>query len=166
MARHDALTGLLNRRSMNISMPQRHAEARAEGQAITLMMCDLDHFKLLNDEHGHAVGDEVLRRTAQRIHAAVRDSDLVFRYGGEEIAVLLDCGPADALRIAEKIREAVKSPGRRAGDEGYPPVTISIGAATSEQAKTELKELMAAADDALYAAKGEGRDCVRRVVLP
>ena len=166
MARHDALTGLLNRRSMNISMPQRHAEARAEGQALTLMMCDLDHFKQLNDEYGHAVGDDVLRRTAQRVHAAVRDSDLVFRYGGEEIAVLLECGAADALRIAEKIREAVKSPGRRTGDEGFPPVTISIGVATSELTKTELKELMAAADEALYAAKDGGRDCVRRVILP
>jgi diguanylate cyclase (GGDEF)-like protein len=166
MARHDALTGLLNRRSMNISMPQRHAEARADGQPITLMMCDLDHFKNLNDEYGHAVGDDVLRRTAQRVHAAVRDSDLVFRYGGEEIAVLLECNAADALRIAEKIREAVKSRGRRAGDEGYPPVTISIGVATSELAKTDLKELMAAADEALYAAKDEGRDCVRRVILP
>jgi diguanylate cyclase (GGDEF)-like protein len=166
MARHDALTGLLNRRSMNISMPQRHAEARAEGQPITLMMCDLDHFKHLNDEYGHAVGDEVLRRTAQRVHAAVRDSDLVFRYGGEEIAVLLECSPADAIRIAEKIRESVKSKGRRAHDEDFPPVTISIGAATSEHAKTELKALMAAADEQLYAAKGAGRDCVKQVTLP
>jgi diguanylate cyclase (GGDEF)-like protein len=166
MARYDALTGLLNRRSMNISMPQRHAAARSEQQPLTLMMCDLDHFKRLNDEHGHAVGDDVLRRTAQRVHAAVRESDLVFRYGGEEIAVLLECGPADAMRIAEKIREAVKAKGRRAGDEGYPPVTISIGAATSETAKTELKELMAAADECLYAAKHAGRDCVRLVTLP
>jgi diguanylate cyclase (GGDEF)-like protein len=166
MARHDALTGLLNRRSMNISMPQRHAEAQAEGQPITLMMCDLDHFKRLNDAYGHAVGDEVLRRTAQRVHAAVRDSDLVFRYGGEEIAVLLDCGPADAIRIAEKIREAVKSKGRRAHDDDLPPVTISIGAATSEKAQTDLKALMAAADDCLYAAKDAGRDCVKTVTLP
>ena len=166
-ARHDALTGLLNRRSMNISMPQRHADARAEGASITLMMCDLDHFKQLNDEYGHAVGDEVLRRTAQRVHAAVRDSDLVFRYGGEEIAVLLECSPADAQRIAEKIREAVKARGgRRAHDDDFPPVTISIGAATSEKAKTELKELMAAADEALYAAKDAGRDCVKTVTLP
>ncbi len=165
-ARHDALTGLLNRRSMNISMPQRHAEARAEGQAITLMMCDLDHFKHLNDEYGHAVGDEVLRRTAQRVHAAVRDSDLVFRYGGEEIAVLLECGSFDAQRIAEKIRESVKSKGRRAHDDDLPPVTISIGAATSEKAQTELKELMAAADECLYAAKDAGRDCVKTVTLP
>jgi diguanylate cyclase (GGDEF)-like protein len=166
MARYDALTGLLNRRSMNISMPQRHAEAHSEAQPLTLMMCDLDHFKRLNDEHGHGVGDDVLRRTAQRVHAAVRESDLVFRYGGEEIAVLLECGPADAVRIAEKIREAVKAKGRRPGDEGYPPVTISIGAATSENAQTALKELMAAADECLYAAKDAGRDCVRHVTLP
>lgn len=165
MARHDALTGLLNRRSMNSALPQRHAEARADGLPITLMMCDLDHFKKLNDEYGHAVGDDVLRRTAQRVNAAVRDSDLVFRYGGEEIAVLLQCGPSDALRIAEKIREAVKAKGRRAGDEGFPPVTISIGAATSERGGTDLKELMAAADDCLYAAKDAGRDCVRHVTL-
>ncbi|MDQ7249257.1 diguanylate cyclase [Dongia sedimenti] len=166
MARHDALTGLLNRRSMNSALPQHHAEARAEGLPITLMMCDLDHFKKLNDEYGHAVGDDVLRRTAQRVNAAVRDSDLVFRYGGEEIAVLLQCGPSDAVRIAEKIREAVKARGRRAGDEGFPPVTISIGAATSERGRTDLKELMAAADDRLYAAKDAGRDCVRHVTLP
>ena len=166
MARHDALTGLLNRRSMNISMPQRHAEARAEGHPITLMMCDLDHFKHLNDEYGHAVGDEVLRRTAQRVHAAVRESDLVFRYGGEELAVVLECGSGDALRIAEKIREAVKARGRRAGDDEFPPVTISVGAATSEKAATELKALMAAADERLYAAKDAGRDCVRHVTLP
>ncbi len=165
-ARHDALTGLLNRRSMNISMPQRHAEARAENQPITLMMCDLDHFKHLNDEYGHAVGDEVLRRTAQRVHSAVRDSDQVFRYGGEEIAVLLECGPADAVRIAEKIRESVKSKGRRAHDDEYPPVTISIGAATSEHAQTDLKALMAAADEQLYAAKDAGRDCVKHTTLP
>jgi diguanylate cyclase (GGDEF)-like protein len=165
-ARHDALTGLLNRRSMTIAMPQRHAEARAENQPITLMMCDLDHFKQLNDEYGHAVGDEVLRRTATRVHAAVRDSDLVFRYGGEEIAVLLECGPGDALRIAEKIRESVKSRGRRAHDDDFPPVTISIGAATSEHAKTDLKALMAAADAQLYAAKDAGRDCVKTVSLP
>jgi diguanylate cyclase (GGDEF)-like protein len=165
-ARHDALTGLLNRRSMNILMPQRYAEARAGSQPITLMMCDLDHFKQLNDEYGHAVGDEVLRRTATRVHAAVRDSDLVFRYGGEEMAVLLECGPADALRIAEKIRESVKSRGRRAHDDDLPPVTISIGAATSEQADTDLKALMAAADEQLYAAKDAGRDRVKAVTLP
>jgi diguanylate cyclase (GGDEF)-like protein len=166
MARHDALTGLLNRRSMNIAMPQRHAEARAEGRPITLMMCDLDHFKRLNDEHGHAIGDEILRRVAQRVNAAVRDSDLVFRYGGEELAVLLDCGSGDAIRIAEKIREAVKAPTRRQADLDLPPVTISVGAATSARGGTELKALMAAADECLYAAKRAGRDCVRHVSLP
>ena len=166
MARHDPLTGLLNRRSMSTALPQRHAEARAERQPITLMMCDLDHFKNLNDEYGHAVGDDVLKRTAQRVAASVRDSDLVFRYGGEEIAVLLDCGAADALRIAEKIRESVKAPTRRAGDVDLPAVTISIGAATSTRGKTALDQILTVADECLYTAKNAGRDCVRHATLP
>jgi diguanylate cyclase (GGDEF)-like protein len=166
LARYDALTGLLNRRSMNSALPVRHAEASRNARPITLMMCDLDHFKRLNDEHGHAVGDEVLRRTAQRISSAVRDSDLVFRYGGEEISVLLDCGSGDAVRIADKIRDAVKAPTRRAGDTDLPPVTISIGAATSTRAATEMKNILEAADECLYAAKDAGRDCVRHVSLP
>jgi diguanylate cyclase (GGDEF)-like protein len=166
LARYDALTGLLNRRSMNSALPVRHAEASRNARPITLMMCDLDHFKRLNDAHGHAVGDEVLRRTAQRISSAVRDTDLVFRYGGEEISVLLDCGSGDAMRIADKIREAVKAPTRRAGDSDLPPVTISIGADTSSRGATDLKTILEAADDCLYAAKDAGRDCVRHVTLP
>jgi diguanylate cyclase (GGDEF)-like protein len=166
LARHDPLTGLLNRRTMNSELARHFATARREARPITLMMCDLDRFKLLNDEHGHAVGDEVLRRTAERVSAAVRDSDLVFRYGGEEIAVLLDCGPADAIRIAEKIRESVKAPGRRSADTELPTVTISIGAATSERAQTDLGRILGVADERLYAAKDAGRDCVRHETLP
>jgi diguanylate cyclase (GGDEF)-like protein len=166
LARYDALTGLLNRRSMNSALPVHHAEASRNARPITLMMCDLDHFKRLNDEYGHAVGDEVLRRTAQRISSAVRDNDLVFRYGGEEISVLLDCGSGDAVRIADKIREAVKSPTRRAGDADLPPVTISIGAATSARGATDIQRILEAADECLYAAKDAGRDCVRHVSLP
>jgi diguanylate cyclase (GGDEF)-like protein len=166
LARHDALTGLLNRRSMNSALPQRHARARELGRAISLLMCDLDHFKRLNDEYGHAVGDEVLKRTASRVSAAVRDTDLVFRYGGEEIAVLLDCGAFDAQRIADKIRESVKAPTRRAGDPELPIVTISIGAATSTGGVTDIRQLMASADECLYSAKDAGRDCVRHVTFP
>ena len=166
LARHDALTGLLNRRSMNSAMPQRLARAKETGRPITVMMCDLDHFKHLNDEYGHATGDEVLKRTASRISTAVRDSDLVFRYGGEEMAVVLDCGPFDAQRIAEKIREAVKAPTRRAGDPELPTVTMSIGAATSTNGTTELRQLLTAADESLYAAKDAGRDCVRHTTVP
>jgi diguanylate cyclase (GGDEF)-like protein len=120
----------------------------------------------LNDEFGHAFGDQVLKRTAERISASVRDTDLVFRYGGEEILVLLDCGPADAIRIAEKIREAVKAPGRRSADPDLPPVTISIGGATSEQGTTDRGRVLAAADESLYAAKDAGRDRVVHVSKP
>jgi len=80
--------------------------------------------------------------------------------------VLLDCGSGDAIRIAEKIREAVKAPTRRAADADLPAVTISVGAATSAHGATELKAILEAADECLYAAKDAGRDCVRHVSLP
>lgn len=167
MARIDPLTGLLNRRSMDTSLDDHFERARSTGQPISLLMCDLDRFKRLNDEHGHAAGDRVLKRTAERISAAVRDTDQVFRYGGEEIAVLLlDCGPETALRIAEKIRESVKAPGRRAADAALPTVTISIGAATSSAGATPARKLLGAADDCLYQAKEAGRDRVVQTTLP
>jgi diguanylate cyclase (GGDEF)-like protein len=167
MARVDPLTGLLNRRSMDVSLEDQFERARAAGQSISLLMCDLDRFKRLNDEHGHAAGDRVLKRTAERISAAVRDTDQVFRYGGEEIAVLLrDCGSETAVRIAEKIRESVKAPGRRAADAALPTVTISIGAATSDRGETPARKLLGAADDCLYRAKEGGRDRVMETTLP
>jgi len=166
LARHDPLTGLLNRRIMEKVLPARYEQARSAGRPVALLMCDLDHFKQLNDEYGHVVGDDVLRRTAERVSAAVRDTDLVFRYGGEEIAVLLDCEPAEAFRIGEKIREAVKASGRRADDPDLPPITISIGAAASEACGTALSRLLACADECLYSAKNAGRDCLREVTLP
>src|SRR5581483_11717422 len=166
MARIDPLTGLLNRRSMDLSLDDHFTSARETGQPISLLMCDLDRFKRLNDEHGHAAGDRVLKRTAERIAAAVRDSDMVFRYGGEEIAVLLqDCGPETARRIAEQIRETVKAPGRRAADAALPTVTISIGAATSTYGKSLPGKVLVAADDCLYKAKADGRDRVAQTVL-
>jgi diguanylate cyclase (GGDEF)-like protein len=167
MARIDALTGLLNRRSMDIALDEHFERARSLGRPTSLLMCDLDRFKKLNDEHGHAAGDRVLKRTADRIAAAVRESDQVFRYGGEEIAVLLeDCAPETALRIAEKIRESVKAPGRRAADTALPTVTISIGAATSSRGETPSRKLLGAADDCLYQAKDAGRDRVVQNTLP
>jgi diguanylate cyclase (GGDEF)-like protein len=167
MARIDALTGLLNRRSMDIALDEHFERARSLGRPTSLLMCDLDRFKKLNDEHGHAAGDRVLKRTADRIAAAVRESDQVFRYGGEEIAVLLeDCAPETALRIAEKIRESVKAPGRRAADQALPTVTISVGAATSSASQTPPGKLLVAADDCLYQAKEGGRDRVVQTALP
>jgi diguanylate cyclase (GGDEF)-like protein len=166
IARIDPLTGLLNRRSMDLSIRDHFERARDSGQPISLLMCDLDHFKRLNDQHGHAAGDRVLKRTAERISAAVRDSDMVFRYGGEEIAVLLqDCGAETAGRIAEQIRESVKAPGRRQADAALPTVTISIGCATSAYGKTLPAKVLAAADDCLYQAKGKGRDRVVQTTL-
>ncbi|HVZ00859.1 MAG TPA: GGDEF domain-containing protein [Dongiaceae bacterium] len=167
MTRIDPLTGLLNRRSMDLALNDHFERARETGRPISLLMCDLDRFKKLNDEYGHAAGDRVLKRTADRISAAVRESDLVFRYGGEEIAALLeDCGPETAWRIAEQIRESVKAPGRRAADAELPLVTISIGAATTGAGKTLPGRVLAAADECLYQAKEGGRDRVVQTTLP
>ncbi len=158
----DALTGLLNRRSFDSALGELFRRARGKGKPISLLMCDLDHFKKINDTYGHDTGDRVLRQAAKRLATAVRGSDQVFRYGGEEMVVLLvDCGPEQAQAIAEKVRERIKQKDRRAEVElRLPQVTISIGAATSTGGRTDPAVVLAAADAALYEAKHGGRDRV------
>lgn len=158
----DALTGLLNRRSFDSALGELFGRARKKGKPISLLMCDLDHFKAVNDTYGHETGDRVLRQVAKRLATSVRGSDQVFRYGGEEMVVLLvDCGPDQAVGIAEKIRERIRQKDRRAeAEERLPDVTISIGAATSAEGRTDPAAILAAADAALYEAKHAGRDRV------
>ena len=158
----DALTGLLNRRSFDSAMVELFGRARQKTKPISLLMCDLDHFKKVNDTYGHETGDRVLRQVAKRLATSVRGSDQVFRYGGEEmVVVLVDCGPEQAMGIAEKIRERVRQKDRRSeADQRLPEVTISIGAATSAEGRTDSAAVLAAADAALYEAKHAGRDRV------
>lgn len=158
----DALTGLLNRRSFDSALGELFRRARGKAKPISLLMCDLDHFKKINDTYGHETGDRVLRQAAKRLATAVRGSDQVFRYGGEEmVVVLVDCGPDQAQAIAEKVRERIKQKDRRAEVElRLPQVTISIGAATSTEGRTDPSVVLAAADAALYEAKHGGRDRV------
>jgi diguanylate cyclase (GGDEF)-like protein len=158
----DALTGLLNRRSFDSALGELFQRARQKGKPISLLMCDLDHFKKVNDTYGHDTGDRVLRQVAKRLATSVRGSDQVFRYGGEEMVVLLvDCGPEQAVGIAEKIRERIRQKDRRAEiDQRLPEVTISIGAATSAEGRTDSAAVLAAADATLYEAKHAGRDRV------
>ena len=158
----DALTGLLNRRSFDSALGELFKRARQKSKPISLLMCDLDHFKKVNDTYGHETGDRVLRQVAKRLATSVRGSDQVFRYGGEEMVILLvDCGPEQALAIAEKIRERIKQKDRRAEVElRLPQVSVSIGAATSTGGRSEPAVVLAAADAALYEAKHAGRDRV------
>ncbi len=158
-ANTDALTNLANRAYLMPRLGRLLAEAIRDGRPLCVVMADLDHFKPINDTHGHQVGDQVLRDTAARLRAAVRDFDLVARYGGEEfIAVLRDTPLETALQVAERIRKRIgDSPFNIAGTSLV--VTISQGIAQVRSGDS-VDALIERADAALYRAKQAGRNCV------
>jgi two-component system cell cycle response regulator len=161
-ATHDLLTSLWNRGVIVELMSHEIMRARREHSCTAVMMCDIDHFKSVNDQFGHAVGDEVLREVARRLHKSVRSYDMVGRYGGEEFLVSLNkCNPGSAVSRAENLR--IKICDRPIQTTNNPlTVTISIGLAlSSEFTQCTVEELMHQADMALYAAKAAGRNCVR-----
>ena len=128
-------------------------------------MADIDHFKSVNDRHGHMGGDDVLREIAPRLHSTFRKEDAVGRYGGEEFVVLITgCAAADAITLAERFREAVEGDAFRAG-AAVIQVTASVGVATGD-ATDGLDTLLKAADDALYCAKKDGRNRVVGAGIP
>lgn len=156
----DALTGLANRRAFIDAATAAMARAERSKQPLTLAVVDLDHFKRVNDTHGHNAGDEVLRRFAVVAQAAVRDVDLVARLGGEEFAVLLhDSALSDAAVPLQRLRRALE-----ATEVSYPGgrvrVTMSAGMARWSGEGADINEWLAAADRALYAAKEAGRNAV------
>jgi diguanylate cyclase (GGDEF)-like protein len=154
-AARDPLTGLANRRSLDDSLDRELSRARREGASLSLVLLDVDHFKAINDGHGHQVGDEVLAIVARTLAETVRDMDLVARYGGEEFVVLLP-GTAldDAMGTAERLRTAV------ARQQAPAPVTVSAGVATFPDQAPSGAELLVLADRALYEAKRAGRNRV------
>ena len=155
MATTDALTGLRNRRALNHSLQLELAIVERRSTPLSLLMLDVDHFKRINDTHGHEAGDKVLRAIAQLLSGCARVIDIVARVGGEEFAVILPNTDAQgALVIAERMRTAVA-----AADWLGHPTTISIGAATL-QGEEDAARLYARADAALYAAKSAGRNQV------
>lgn len=156
----DALTGLANRRAFIEAATAAMARAERSGESLSLAIVDLDHFKRVNDSHGHGVGDEVLRRFAVVAQAAVREVDLVARLGGEEFGVLLlGGGPPDAAMPMHRMRRAMAaSEIEHAG--GQLRVTLSAGLATWAGPGMDLDTWLAAADRALYAAKAGGRNAV------
>jgi len=161
-ATHDLLTSLWNRGVIVELMSHEIMRSRRERSCTAMMMCDIDHFKSVNDQYGHAVGDEVLREVARRLHNSVRSYDMVGRYGGEEFLVALNkCDPGSAVSRAENLR--MKIGGRPIQTANVPvTVTISIGLALSTDfTECSVEELMHQADMALYAAKAAGRNCVR-----
>ncbi len=154
----DALTGLPNRRYFD-EFCGLLARRRRSGDAIGVLMIDIDRFKALNDRHGHAVGDEVLRAVGAALAATVRDDDVPARYGGEEFVVLLRNPSREvAVEIGERVRRAVAALDLRA--HGVQRVTVSVGVAVQSSPDQPVGELVEAADQALYRAKRAGRDRV------
>lgn len=154
----DPLTGLYNRTALEQRLGELEGEPtnEAEGLSHALLLCDLDHFKRVNDQLGHAAGDAVLQDVAYTMRATLRAGDSIYRVGGEEILVVLPgADEAHAVEIAERLREAV----RRRRPVGV-AVTVSIGVAVSQPGPLDTDELVGLADAALYSAKAGGRDRV------
>ena len=157
----DALTGLANRRVLNLAAPVMFRECQKEGKPLSVLMLDIDHFKMVNDLHGHSAGDAVLRQFAAVIQSQVRSSDMTARYGGEEFVVVLAGAPlAPAMRLAERIRAAVQGAVME-HDKGHLAVTVSVGVSTAFPGEVDdLDAVIRAADRNLYRAKRAGRNCV------
>ena len=152
----DELTGLLNRRSLEPRLVEVSQQAAMTGQPVSVIVADLDHFKQVNDNHGHAAGDLVLRQTADAMRRRLRTFELLYRTGGEEFLLVLPVSNEnDALAIAGTLRAAVE----QAHPTGL-PVTCSFGVATLRGGDVTLASLMKEADTALYAAKRGGRNRV------
>ena len=158
---HDSLTGLLNHEEILQVLAQELSRAEREENCAGVIMADIDFFKKINDTHGHLVGDVVLRSIACKLHSLIRSYDFIGRYGGEEFLIILpDCCLEYAAAFAERLRQSVSSDSIDTS-EGMVPVTISFGVAAST--KTRMKDadsLVKAADEALYRAKGNGRNRV------
>lgn len=160
-ATHDTLTGLPNRRAADDFMAQAALRAQRQGTPLSALMIDIDFFKKVNDQYGHAAGDHVLQTLARLLRQRARATDLVARWGGEEFLMLLpDTPPAGAMEVAEQLRRAVQS-APFGWQQTTVPVTVSIGAATWGSGPFHANALIASADSALYLAKHSGRNCVR-----
>jgi diguanylate cyclase (GGDEF)-like protein len=153
----DPLTGLFNRNALELRLAELDSDARSHPDAShALMLCDLDHFKRVNDRLGHAAGDSVLQEVAYTMRANLRAGDSIYRVGGEEILVVLPGATREAaVDIAERLRLAVRDLHPVGID-----MTVSIGVAVSRPGGFDTEDLVARADEALYTAKANGRDMV------
>lgn len=161
LATTDALTGLANRRRLDERLTAELARAARSSEPLTLVLCDVDHFKRFNDLYGHQRGDACLVEVAQALESVVRrPADLAARYGGEEFALVLpDTSHEGAMALVQRLRRSVRERAiAHAGNDGHGVITLSAGVATVVGAWSP-SELIELADRALYDAKGRGRDC-------
>jgi diguanylate cyclase (GGDEF)-like protein len=156
----DVLTGWLNRRALIDIAAREFARCRRSSKAMHMLVFDIDHFKAVNDRHGHAIGDEALCHVTTLASGVLRGCDALFRTGGEEFAVLLDTSDASlAHAIAERLREQVESTPLHA-DGSVVPMTVSVGVAALDAQDANWEDVLARADSALYHAKQHGRNRV------
>ena len=155
MAATDGLTAIANRRTFESTLEREIARAQRHAEPVSLVMVDIDHFKALNDSHGHQAGDDVLRNVAAALACECREFDLAARYGGEEFAIVLPgCTAEESLVIAERFRRVVSAA------PTVVPITASAGVATYPDHAKDADELVRVADEALYESKRAGRDRV------
>ncbi len=151
----DGLTRTFNRRRLDRDL----GRLVTPGRLVSLVMLDVDHFKRFNDDHGHAAGDEVLRRVADAVRGSIRPTDVLYRYGGEEFCILLaDTTTSEAADVCERVRAAVESTAVTHDGAALPTVTVSLGVAATDDGRADV--LAGAADAALYDAKRQGRNRV------
>ena len=160
----DGLTGIANRRSFDNALLRAWDRSQRSHTALGVLMIDVDHFKRYNDTHGHQAGDEILRRVAHGVQAAVlRPDDVAARYGGEEFAIVLPLAEGEASRlVGERVRYNVRALAIPYPEAPSGVITVSVGVASTRPAESGIgtKELLESADNALYQAKREGRDKV------
>ncbi|HTE42918.1 MAG TPA: GGDEF domain-containing protein [Steroidobacteraceae bacterium] len=162
LSRHDGLTDLLNRRAMEEALEHHIQLGKRSGAAFAVMMLDMDHFKRINDQHGHAVGDLALKHVAALLQRLMREQDSLARFGGEEFVILLARTTFDdAEPLAERIRASISESPLTHADEAV-PLSISIGLAQWHGAAEDASHLLSRADAALFQAKVQGRNRVVR----
>jgi diguanylate cyclase (GGDEF)-like protein len=160
-ARVDPKTGLLNATTWQREAELEVARAERTHTPLAIAIADIDHFKLVNDKHGHLVGDAALSLISATMSALLRDYDLLGRFGGEEFAICLPhTDPEEAHQVADRLRQKISMISTQAPGAPAVQITISVGVASLESAHRTLDELIAAADAALYRAKAAGRNCV------
>jgi diguanylate cyclase (GGDEF)-like protein len=162
-SRTDVLTSLYNRRHMWELLTAELDRGQRQGSSSGILLADVDHFKSINDTFGHGAGDAVLVEVARRLRAVARPYDVIARWGGEEFCILAPgiASDADLLSLAERLRCAIEEGPFTRRDGMALPVSISIGAVRTDLAESSAEGLLEAADQALYAAKGAGRNCSR-----
>jgi diguanylate cyclase (GGDEF)-like protein len=160
LATHDPLTGLLNRREFDRLLAEEAERSRRFGHPFALVLGDIDHFKEINDSHGHQAGDAVLQEISRRLTTGLRSVDRLARFGGEELAmILMETNRTAALEAAQRAGAELERAPIKANGGIQVRVTMSFGVAVMPHDADSVEALVAAADKALYAAKAHGRNC-------